>query len=149
MRAKFTENKKRKGAAWYQGKATIDTRTVAAIKDGKIHRPVQAEWYMGRSSSASVVYCNVWVNDERFPVSGTGVAGGYGYHKVSAAFAKALTDAGVELYGSPYGAADSETEEDQLHTRRAHIAGCGDTAVNEALKSIARTLGYEGELEVI
>lgn len=74
-------------------------------------------WYMGRSRTASRVYCTIW--GSRF--SGTGHAGGYGYDKFSAAFQKACQDAGITLDKS--------------------IAGVGDEAVRQALLAIGESVG--------
>jgi hypothetical protein len=147
MKAKFAD---RKGQAKrYDGKETIESLQLVATRKGEILTPVRAEWYMGRSSSASVVYCNVWINHGDFNVSGTGSAVGGGYHKKSAAFAEALASAGVELYGSPY----SEAGKTEAHgagtytshykpSQRCHIGGCGDSAVNEAMKAVGQALGF-------
>ena len=49
-------------------KEVTDIKTLVAIKNGKIHTPVVARWYMGRSSQASVVYCSVWINAKDFQI---------------------------------------------------------------------------------
>lgn len=69
--------------------------------------------------------------------SGHGKAGGYGYHKESAAIAKALDSAGVELYGTAY-----TGREDVDYTKRCYINGVGQSAVKGALFAIAHALGY-------
>ena len=84
---------------------------------------VTARWYMGRSNTATVVYCSVWCKTQRADYkSGFGTARGYGYHKVSAAFDHALRDAGIKL------------SED--------IDGVGDGAIDEALHAIGDAMGY-------
>lgn len=48
----------------------------------------------------TVAYCCVWIRATRYGVGdgrGYGKAGGYGYHKESAALAEALSDAGVKV----------------------------------------------------
>ena len=84
---------------------------------------VDARWYMGRSSSASEVHCSVWIHtrDGR-RISGRGSAGGWGYHKESAALASALRSAGVRLARS--------------------IGGVGDSAISGALHAVAIAAGY-------
>jgi hypothetical protein len=76
-------------------------------------------------ATKSRVYACMWVNDKenQIHVSGGGYAGGYGYHKASAAAQDAINNAGIIL------------SED--------IAGRGDSAIQEALKAIALALGYE------
>lgn len=88
--------------------------------DGDFLTPVDARFYMGRSSNASVVYCSVWINCCGYMISGHGQAGGYGYDKTSAALGDALESAGVVLNRS--------------------INGSGQT--REALEAIAEALGY-------
>lgn len=127
-------------------KEVIDTKTLVAVKGGKIFTPVVARWYKGRSPHASTVYCSVWIDATDFHTSGYGWAGGCGYHKKSAAFADALNSAGVELYGSPY-AGVVETAKERL--TRVHIGGCGDASVDAALKAIARALGFRGQMEIV
>ena len=53
--------------------------------------------YMGRSAGASAVYASVWINTSEVHTSGKGKAGGYGYHKESAAVAEAIKSAGITL----------------------------------------------------
>lgn len=67
---------------------------------------------------ATVAYCVVWIHGEKGHGRGCGKAGGYGYHKESAALAGALSDAGVFL---------SE-----------HISGRGDRCMTEAVEAVAR-----------
>lgn len=97
---------------------------------------VDCRLYMGRSSNSSVVYASIWVNikDSKKPkdwvygfTSGTGSAGGWGYHKSSAAVQNALTSAGIELY-------------DKDKTRQ-YIDGVGDGAIREALLAVAYAAG--------
>lgn len=127
-------------------KEVTDIKTLVAIKNGKIFTPVVARWYMGRSSRASVVYCSIWINTKDFHTGGHGSAGGYGYHKVSAAFADALDSAGVVLYGSPYAYVVETAKDLRL---RARIGGCGDSSVDAALKAIGHALGFRGQMEIV
>lgn len=93
-----------------ENKELIDTFNVVGKNDGQLHNFVTARFYMGRSSSASVVYCCLWVHGKDCYPSGKGSAGGWGYHKQSSALADAISSAGIELYGSPY-AGESYTHE--------------------------------------
>jgi len=134
-------------------KEITNTLNVYTVVKGEIKEVITARFYMGRSASASVVYCCLWINNV---CSGKGNAGGYGYHKESAALQAALTSAGIELYGTPYKSGAQKTEEHynpntkQLETtpisykKTCHIDGCGDTAMRDALTDIARDiLGYK------
>lgn len=78
--------------------------------------------YMGRSANASIVYASIWVHGPEHFTSGTGKAGGYGYHKPSAAIGNAIESAGIEL--------------------SKDIEGVGDGAIHEALGAIAESMGY-------
>jgi len=66
-------------------------------------------------------YACVWISQSPFHASGSGMAGGYGYHRASAAAAGAFAAAGVELSDS--------------------IAGVGDAAMRDAVEAVARHLG--------
>jgi hypothetical protein len=89
-------------------------------EEKRIETAVDARLYMGRSSSASTVYCSIWIHGTDQHWSGRGSAGGYGYHKASAALDGAIQSAGWEL----------DTD----------IAGSGDSAMTEALLAIGRAL---------
>lgn len=110
---------------------------VIAYSKGEFHEPVDCRCWMGRSNSASTVYASIWIRDDRNQrwYAGNGSAGGYGYHKESAAIQEALTSAGVELRGDVYGRnGDSK--------QVAHIDGVGESAIKSAMEAIARALGF-------
>lgn len=90
----------------------------------KLDVPITVRCWMGRSTSASVVYATVWYNNRDHSVSGSGSgsAGGYGYHKESAAIAEAFRSAGIDM-AKPFN-------------------GCGDSTVRVAIEALARKLGY-------
>ena len=89
----------------YSGEKELTNRLkLVAIKKGEISELIDCRFYMSRASSASVVYCALWVNGTIFTkpskedkingttppplhvyISGKGDARGYGYHKESAA----------------------------------------------------------------
>jgi hypothetical protein len=134
-------------------KETVNTLTVLAVVKGEIKEVACARFYMGRSAQASVVYCCLWIHNK---CSGKGNAGGYGYHKESAALQDAITSAGIELYGTAYKSGVDKTEkhyncqkgETEItkidYSKRAHIGGCGSTAMIDALTDIARDVcGYK------
>lgn len=127
------------------------------IIDKKTEKPVvDCRLYMGSSRGASTVYCSVWVSisEKKTPAgwsygwtTGRGDAGGYGYHKQSAAVESALSSAGIELYGSPYNRVetmnvDGKTVKQKTRAKRAHIGGCGDQAMKDALLAVAYAAGY-------
>jgi len=110
-------------------KETVRRDVVVALSKGELTDTIDARWYMGRSSQASVVYCSIWVKGKNQYFSGHGNASGYGYHKESAAFQAALDSAGIELSKS--------------------VAGVGDSAISNAYRAVARALGYRGKLIIV
>ena len=148
MRATFT--KERENAINYGNKKPLLSRHV--LIDKKTEREiVDCRTY----GAGATVYCSIWVQsvkENKRPAdwvygstSGKGSAGGYGYHKSSAAVADAIRSAGIVLTGSPYGRpSDSDTP---AHTRAmlkkpARIGGCGDESIRCALLAIAYAAGY-------
>jgi len=108
-------------------KETIETHTLVCIYKGEIKQPVSARFYMGRSNSASVVYCSIWVGSREYHTSGHGQAGGYGYCKKRAALYWACKDANLEFSRST-----SSTGE-----------------IRETLIAIAKALGYRGKFQIV
>lgn len=90
--------------------AVLDPKTGQAILTARIYHP------------GSVAYCSLWVSSRNNGTygRGQGKAGGYGYHKQSAALNAAIRDAGIVL--------------------SQDIGGVGETAMNEAVTAIAKAL---------
>lgn len=116
-----------------QSKETVSTYSVIVIdpkcdpaglaaKRQHMRELITVRVYMGRSRNASTVYASIWVNGPLW-TSGHGSAGGYGYHKASAAIGDAIRSAGIVL--------------------SSDINGCGDSAVESALRAIASSLGFD------
>lgn len=74
-------------------------------------------YYTGTTS-----YACIWINGKQIHSHGSGSAGGYGYHKPSAAAAEAIRNAKFDL--------------------SIDISGVGDSAIEIAVLSIAKTVGY-------
>lgn len=110
-------------------KETIHRKVLVAHDVDGFHELVDARWYMGRSKSASVVYCSVWVHGPGCESSGYGTAGGYGYHKTSAAFQAAAESAGIRF--------------------EALCDGCGDGPMELAIRAIGHAMGYANDAMVI
>lgn len=110
-------------------KEVVDTWNLVVDLDGELISPITVRCYMGRSSSASLVYASVWVRHKTFYTSGHGQAGGYGYCKVSAAIDAAFRDAGIELNKS--------------------ISGVGASAVEAAIVAIGKYLFDESKMILI
>lgn len=111
-------------------KELVGAYSVVGTLKGQLKEIVCCRSYMGRSRSASTVYASVWVKLQSGEwTSGKGSAGGYGYHKESAAIGYAIASAGIELSDA--------------------IDGRGDSAIDAALLAIGRMAGGEGELLLI
>lgn len=68
-------------------------------------------------------YACLWVSNNGMYANGSGSAGGYGYHRPSAAVQEAMDSAGIKLDRS--------------------IGGAGDSAIIGSLHAIAKYLGIE------
>ena len=124
MKATIGENVS--NAINYKGEKEL-IKTFNVVNDA-LKEIITVRCYMGRSSSASTVCASIWINTSEVHTSGKGKAGGYGYHKESAAIAAAIESAGISL----------DTD----------ISGVGDGAIKEALTAIANALGFERVLIV-
>lgn len=116
-------------AYWPHNKEQVTKKNlVVNTKDG-LKNPITIRCFMGRSNQASVVYACVWIHGKEISCSGKGSAGGWGYHKESAAVHDAINNAGISLGKS--------------------IHGVGDSAVEAAMYAIARKLGYKGNMVIV
>lgn len=89
---------------------------MAVMENYTVKNPVTIRIYGTNSRN----YSAIWANGNGIYKSGTGTAGGYGYHRPSAAAAEAIQNAGITL------------SED--------INGRGDSAIREAAEAIARAI---------
>lgn len=95
-----------------------------AVWTGKeISIPMDVRFYMGHARSASRVYCAIWWSHCDGYSNGSGMAGGYGYDKKSAAMDSALRCSGVTL--------------------KTSIAGVGNPAIEGVLTAFAEYCGYK------
>ena len=124
MNAKITKTECQNAINMGDKKETIKQMVLITHKAGEFKEPITVRWYMSRSGDgASPVYCALWVRCSPYYVSGRGKAGGYGYHKASAAFQDACDSAGIEL-SQP-------------------VDGRGNDMVREAILAIGEALGFE------
>lgn len=100
MKAKLLKPDQSEGRNYGGDKELINAISVVGTYKGTLREVVTVRCYKGRSSSATV-YASIWARGS-LQCSGHGSAGGYGYHKESAAIAYAITSAGIGLFGSPY-----------------------------------------------
>ena len=96
---------------------------VAAFADGSMREIVTAHDWCAFSRSPSRNYASVWVSADGDSGSrsynGHGWAGGWGYHRISAAYDYAIRDAGIQLSESIDGVGDSAMEAAFLAIARA------------------------------
>ena len=134
MKAIFNQEKHQDNAVDHGIKKERIHQIIVVDDAGSKRKVIDCRFYMGRSSQASVVYCSVWlsgsIDGESVWLSGSGQAGGYGYHKASAAMYYAITAAGFDL-----------VEDDGVTP--SHIVGRGDEAMRDAAIALASALGYD------
>ena len=109
---------------------------VVRLPSGEVREVVTVNCYMSRSASASVVYAVIWVRckDGEW-TSGSGSAGGYGYHKESAALAGAIKSAGIKL---------KDMDRTDRPDRWFNLGGTGTSYYPQVFDAIARAAGYRG-----
>jgi hypothetical protein len=94
----------------YDSKELVSGYRLIGYKNKDFKELVDCRVYMGRSASASTVYCSLWVKGKEW-TSASGQAGGYGYHKESAAIGEAISNANIKLAKSIHGVGNSAIEE--------------------------------------
>lgn len=123
MTATLPKNRVWNGRNLSVDKELVKAYSVIARNDkGEVIEAITVRYWMGHSRTASRVYCTVWLHDG-LGGAGHGTAGGYGYHRNSAALSAAIDSAGIKL--------------------SADIAGVGDSAERAALEATTRAMGYE------
>ena len=158
MKAVITKQNQN-GTNYANNKEVVSTWTVVGKINGELRDVVTLRCYMGRSSSASVVYASIWVSGRDCYTAGSGSAGGGGYDKQSAAAQEAIARAGIELYGdvyavngkrSEYNYTTKQTEVTKENLKkRAYIGGVGSTAIEAAILAIAKAAGASGKMLVV
>jgi len=119
----------------YSGeKALLSCLTVLAPTQGErsnheLAEVVTVRTYGAKRGGGSRNYVSLWASGHGKYLAGHGQAGGWGYHRPSAAAQNAFESAGVNL---------SEA-----------IDGRGETATEAAALALARALGYLGNLYII
>lgn len=137
MKIKASIVKKESNARCPDNKEIVSAYSlVVRLPSGEMREVITVRCYMGRSASASVVYAVLWVccADGHW-TSGSGSAGGYGYHKESAAIADAVKSAGIEL---------QDLDRTDRKDRWFALGGTGESYYPQVFESIARAAGYRG-----
>lgn len=104
-----------------EGKCFFNTVSIISLADkpvfnGRVYPKIEARFY----GTGNMNFCCLWVHTEPVHTQGSGSAGGYGYHRPSAAFSEAVRNAGFTL--------------------SKDVAGVGYEAVREAMLAMAKTL---------
>ncbi len=115
------KNRKENGG-FFRSMSIID-RDKEPWKDKTMPSSIEARFYC----PGHVVYCCLWIHGKDEHRHGGARAGGYGYHKSSAALEGAIRECGIDI-----------THDDG---RPAHFGGAGDEAMREALCAIADAIG--------
>lgn len=114
---KFNPRHRKEGACFLEVRQIITIDQDAANPRHRVWVPVDLRLYgTGRTNSACL-----WISHAGTYKTGSGSAGGYGYHRASAAAQEAIENAGVKL--------------------AQRIDGVGDNAIDDALCAIADALG--------
>ena len=136
MKIKASIVKKESNARCPDNKELVSAYSlVVRLPSGEMREVITVRCYMGWSASASVIHAVMWVKcADGHWTSGSGHAGGYGYHKESAAIASAISSAGVTL-------------QDLENDRKDHwfdLGGTGTSYYPQVFEAIARAAGYHG-----
>jgi hypothetical protein len=122
-KTKFNRNHRKENPCYFQELSIIDPTPKENDYSPHLARsPIVARIY----GTGSRNYCCLWVNNEPIHTSGSDYAGGYGYHRSSAALQGAIDNAGFTL--------------------DKRIDGVGDSAMEEAMLAIAECIGIKNPL---
>jgi hypothetical protein len=125
MKAKFNSERKTKYTSSHRKEVKVYFEEYAALVPSSNKGYTKAAVTLRLYLTDSKAYCCIWIaSGPKFDnyTQGSGSAGGYGYHRPSAAAGEAIRNAGFGL------------SED--------INGRGDEAIREAVQAIARAVGY-------
>ena len=123
------------------------TRAISLVgtHNGQLKELICLRIYQG---TGATVKANVWLQvafpGENFWRTGRGSAGGYGYCKHSAAIDEALTNAGIQLWGSPY--ASHRTVD---YKKKASISGIGTSGIEAALLAVGKLIKPRGKFLIV
>ena len=111
--SRYNPNHRKDSAKVHFGQLSVISLSAKPYSEGRMPEAITLRLY----GTGTKNYAALWIagNDDR---RGTGQAGGYGYHRPSAAVSEAIRNAGIEL------------DED--------ISGVGDAAIRTALMAIAK-----------
>ena len=116
---KFTTSHRKEGKCFLEVLQIITMDTDSKRPDRRAHVPVELRLY----GTGKMNYACLWINHNGTHAHASGSAGGYGYHRPSAAAQEAISNAGIRL--------------------ACPIDGVGSNAIEEALCAIADALGVK------
>lgn len=119
-----------------------------AIGENGKREPVECvtvrTYFNERGTGMQPVRACVWIMAPRGSgldwLSGRGSASGCGYHKESAAIADAVANAGIQLYGNPYGRDGTRNNE------ALDFGGTGASGYRQIFEAIAKARGFKGPM---
>jgi hypothetical protein len=122
-KTKFTTSHRKEGKCYFDEWSIIDPTPREHDYCKHIARaPIVARMY----GTGNRNFCCIWINYDGLHVNASGYAGGYGYHRPSAAMEDAIRNSGFTL--------------DQA------IGGVGQSAMEEALLTIAECIGIKNPI---
>lgn len=119
-KTKFTTSHRKENKCWWFEEFSIITPAELYTPQSgprEAHKPITLRLY----GTGSMNFACLWVNTHGLHTSGSGSAGGYGYHRPSQAAANAIRNAGFSL--------------------SKDIGGVGTGAIKDALAAIAEAVG--------
>ena len=119
--------------------------SLIATRNGELCEVITIRTYFNKKGSGmQPVRACVWIKPAKAGDwnSGRGSAGGYGYHKESAAIAEAVSSAGVSLFGALYNYRNAPVD----LKKRVDFGGTGSSGYTDIFKAIARAAGYRGRM---
>lgn len=123
-KTKFTTAHRKEGKCFFRSISVISLAS-KPWNDGRMPEPISARIYGTGSGNTACLWINATnkKHPEGIHTSGSGRAGGYGYHRPSAALGEAIVNAGFTLDES--------------------ISGRGESAMREAMLAIAKEIGVK------
>lgn len=123
-KTKFTTSHRKEGKCFFRSMTVISLAS-KPWQNGTIAEPITARIYGTGSGNTACLWINVTTakHPDGIHTSGSGRAGGGGYHRPSAALGEAIVNAGFTLDES--------------------ISGRGEPAMREALLAMAKALGIK------
>jgi hypothetical protein len=125
-KTKWTTSHRKEGKCFFEELSIVTFDPAEANPRHRLNKPVELRLYGTGNQNFACLWVRVPGLDFNKEVytQGSGRAGGYGYHRPSAATAEAISNAGFAL--------------------DADIGGVGESAMEEALCAIADALGIKG-----